>query len=122
MILEGKMVYKTSQAKKNPYGTASKYEIQQIGKSVELKGATLRDFTKLIQIRFPQEFDKGYIKEWALRFARGDEWFMGDYETQGILLGINPKYYAGFRDKVFYFKDKSDFSVQSLWDYMATRK
>jgi hypothetical protein len=114
--------FKVRQAKKNPYGTASKYEIQQIGKKVGLTGATLRDYTKLIQARFPKEFDRGYIKEWAVRFKDGKEWFVADGTTQGVLLGINPKYYAGFRDKVFYFKDKSDFAMVSLWDYMETRK
>lgn len=68
----------------------SEMDLKRIAKetwSWEQRSDTMASvFAKFIKKRFPDEFDEGYVREWAKRFAKNSEFDAGDPETRKALL------------------------------------
>lgn len=76
------------------YNKVKETEIRAIGVSVGLGGRKLNDYVKFITKRFPKEFSRSYIEEWALRFRDYKEWRLSDLKSRRVLMKINPDRYG----------------------------
>ena len=76
----------------------TKDRLKEIGKEEGLEGRKLADYIVFYARRFPHNLEQsecGYVREWAQRFFKGEEWNCADSESQGALLSVNPVKYRG---------------------------
>ncbi len=89
--------------------------LEEMCKQETLQGERRQTFIAFMNVRFPEEMDREYLHEWAVRFSNGIEWRVADGNSKRALLLVNrSKYLHNQEDDDAEMQHEIEFEIDEL--------